>query len=82
MNENLKWYGGAVAVVGLTVGAIYYFDQRRENRSYRSTNLPLPQQLRSLSCPRSPPSGIRCPRQNLKKHSRNSMIAMRRCRTR
>ena len=30
MNENLKWYGGAVAVVGLTVGAIYYFDQRRQ----------------------------------------------------
>jgi len=33
MNENIKWYGGAVAVVGLTIGVIYYFDQRRQQEA-------------------------------------------------
>ena len=30
MYENLKWIAAAVAVVGLTVGAIVYFDQRSQ----------------------------------------------------
>lgn len=30
MNENIKWFAGAVAVVGLSIGAVIYFSMRDE----------------------------------------------------
>ena len=80
MNENIKYFAGAVAVVGLSVGAVIYISRHPTRR--RRTCPPWSPHRRRQRYPRNRPSSILCLRPKWSRRCRRSTTAINRCRMR